>query len=85
MLPMSWTKVPNVVTMGPPGVGKTLLARALPSILPSLSIDEALDVTKVHSVSGLLPPETRSSAMALCAPVTVVGPRALSLSPPTSP
>ena len=40
---------------GPPGAGKTLLARALPSILPKLSIDEALEITKIYSVSGMLP------------------------------
>jgi magnesium chelatase family protein len=43
---------------GPPGAGKTLLARAMPGILPALTIDEALEVTKVYSVSDLLPPET---------------------------
>ena len=40
---------------GPPGSGKTLLARSLPSILPPLSGEEALDVTKIYSISGLLP------------------------------
>ena len=40
---------------GPPGSGKTLLARTLPSILPALSREEALDVTKIYSVGGLLP------------------------------
>jgi magnesium chelatase family protein len=43
---------------GPPGAGKTLLARAMPGILPALSIDEALEVTKIYSVSDMLPAET---------------------------
>ncbi len=46
----------NLLMIGPPGSGKTLLARALPSILPALSLDEALEVTRVHSVAGLLTP-----------------------------
>jgi len=48
----------NLVMTGPPGSGKTLLARSLPSILPSMTRDESLEVTKIYSVSGLLPPET---------------------------
>lgn len=45
----------NVVMRGPPGAGKTLLARAVPSILPPMSGDEALEVTRIYSVAGLLP------------------------------
>ncbi len=45
----------NLLMLGPPGSGKTLLARTLPSVLPALTNEEALDVTKIYSVSGLLP------------------------------
>ena len=45
----------NLLMIGPPGSGKTLMARALPSILPAMTIDEALDVTRIYSVADLLP------------------------------
>jgi magnesium chelatase family protein len=45
----------NLLMLGPPGSGKTMLARRLPGLLPELTLEEALEVTRVHSVAGLLP------------------------------
>lgn len=48
----------NALMTGPPGSGKTLIAKSLPGILPRMGIDEALEVTKIYSVAGMLPAET---------------------------
>ncbi|MBW7888328.1 MAG: YifB family Mg chelatase-like AAA ATPase [Bacteroidetes bacterium] len=46
----------NIIMIGPPGSGKTMLARRLPSILPPMTFEESIETTKIHSVAGTLPP-----------------------------
>ncbi|MEO3889836.1 YifB family Mg chelatase-like AAA ATPase [Nonomuraea sp. B5E05] len=83
----------NLWMLGPPGTGKTLLAERLPTLLPDLELDHALEVTAIHSVAGVLPPEspmmsrppfvaphhTATSAAIIGGGSTVVRPGAVSL------
>lgn len=82
----------NALLVGPPGCGKTMLAKRLPSILPAMSFDEALEVTKIHSVAGLIgedagivgarpfrAPHHTISQVALCGGGTIPRPGEISL------
>ncbi len=67
----------NVLLVGPPGTGKTLLARRLPTILPPLTLAEAIEVSRIWSVAGLLPPEGLVTRRPFRAPHHTVSPAGL--------
>ena len=67
----------NVLLIGPPGSGKTMLARRLPSILPPLALDEAIEVTAIHSVAGLLDGRPLVTARPVRAPHSSISDAAL--------
>ena len=67
----------NLLLLGPPGSGKTMLARRLPSILPPLTLDEAIEVTAIHSVAGLLDGRPLVTARPVRAPHCTISDAAL--------
>ena len=48
----------NMLMIGPPGTGKSMIAKRIPSVLPKMSFEESIETTKIHSVAGVLPPES---------------------------